>query len=140
MKRKDRITRIDAAAIIGVTPKTLANWEKQGKIPPPERDFRGWRLYDPAKLADIKKRLIGSEEESQARLDVSDIEISARNRLFGTIIKIDGDSMLVELVLKLPDGQEITSVITRGSVKRLGLRVGDRVSAFFKATDVIIAR
>jgi molybdopterin-binding protein len=37
-------------------------------------------------------------------------------------------------------GQEIVSVITRGSVERLGLREGDAVTVVIKSTEVMLGK
>ena len=140
MIHPDKLTRIEAAAALGVTPKTLANWEKQGRIPVPQRDHRGWRLYDYGTLAQIRRSLLGDDEQSQPSLEIPGLELSARNRFVGIVSEINGDTVLCEVVLKLEDGNEVSAVITRGSVRRLGLRIGDRATAIVKATDVMIAR
>lgn len=140
MKHPDKLTRNEAAAALGVTPKTLANWEKQGKIPAPDRDWRGWRLYDSATLADIRRKMLGGDERTQPSLEIPGMELSARNRLVGIVTEITGDSILCEVILRLDDGQEIAAVVTRASVRRLSLRIGDRASAIIKATDVMVAR
>ncbi|MCD4781968.1 MAG: MerR family transcriptional regulator [Candidatus Omnitrophica bacterium] len=49
-----RLTITEAAEILGVSPKTLARWEKVGKIRKPKRDWRGWRVYDESDIAHIK--------------------------------------------------------------------------------------
>jgi molybdate transport system regulatory protein len=36
--------------------------------------------------------------------------------------------------------QELVSIITRGSVERLGLRVGDAVFAVIKSTEIMIGK
>lgn len=41
-----RHTITEVAGLIGVTFKTITRWEKAGKIPIANRDFRGWRVYD----------------------------------------------------------------------------------------------
>jgi len=38
------------------------------------------------------------------------------------------------------DGNEIAAIITRSSVERLGIKVGDEVVAIVKATDVMIGK
>jgi DNA-binding transcriptional MerR regulator len=48
------MTITDVAARIGVTPKTIARWEKSGKVNPPKRDWRGWRVYDKNDLRGLK--------------------------------------------------------------------------------------
>ncbi len=40
-----RMTITQAAALVGVSPKTLLRWEKAGKTPRAKRDWRGWRVY-----------------------------------------------------------------------------------------------
>jgi DNA-binding transcriptional MerR regulator len=52
---KKRMTITEVAEIVGISPKTLARWEKLGKIRRPKRDWRGWRVYDEGDVSDIKK-------------------------------------------------------------------------------------
>ncbi len=52
---KKRMTITEVAGILGISPKTLARWEKVGKIRKPKRDWRGWRAYDDDDLSDIRK-------------------------------------------------------------------------------------
>ncbi|MEW5895309.1 MAG: helix-turn-helix domain-containing protein [Candidatus Omnitrophota bacterium] len=52
---KERLTITEVAEEIGVTPKTLARWERNGKIQPPKRDWRGWRVYSRQDLEAIKE-------------------------------------------------------------------------------------
>ncbi|MBN1586816.1 MAG: MerR family transcriptional regulator [Candidatus Omnitrophica bacterium] len=40
-----RFTITEVAGRLGVTAKTLIRWEKAGKVRPPKRDWRGWRVY-----------------------------------------------------------------------------------------------
>ena len=53
-ERIRRMTITEVAQILGVSPKTLARWEKFGKIKKPKRDWRGWRVYDENDLTQIK--------------------------------------------------------------------------------------
>ncbi|HSV43217.1 MAG TPA: MerR family transcriptional regulator [Candidatus Bathyarchaeia archaeon] len=50
----ERFTITEVAQEIGVTPKTLARWEKNGKIKRPKRDWRGWRVYTKDELNEIR--------------------------------------------------------------------------------------
>ena len=52
---KERLTITEVAGHIGVTAKTLARWEKNGKIKCPKRDWRGWRVYSSDDLQAIRK-------------------------------------------------------------------------------------
>ena len=51
---KERLTITEVAQQVGVTTKTLARWEKKGKIKRPKRDWRGWRVYTRDDLKSIK--------------------------------------------------------------------------------------
>ncbi len=52
---KKRMTITEVAQMVGISPKTLARWEKVGKIRKPKRDWRGWRVYDDDDLTSIRK-------------------------------------------------------------------------------------
>jgi len=64
--------------------------------------------------------------------------LSARNQLEGTIKKITEGAVNSEVILELPGGIEITSIITKQSVERLGLKEGGKAKAVIKATSVMI--
>lgn len=68
------------------------------------------------------------------------MRLSARNQLRGTIKSIKLSSVMAEVVVELPDGQQIVSAITRGSVENLGLQVGSQVYAIIKSTEVMIGK
>jgi adenine-specific DNA-methyltransferase len=50
-----RMTISEVASIVGISTKTLARWEKMGKIRKPKRDWRGWRVYEEEDLSEIKR-------------------------------------------------------------------------------------
>lgn len=52
---KQRLTITEVADLLGVCPKTLARWEKVGKIRRPKRDWRGWRVYEENDVQQIKE-------------------------------------------------------------------------------------
>ena len=66
------------------------------------------------------------------------MKLSARNVLKGKVKKIIPGAVNSEVVVKLADGVEITSIITKTSAENLGLREGRDVFAIVKATNVII--
>ncbi|MGO8950899.1 MAG: TOBE domain-containing protein [Ktedonobacterales bacterium] len=68
------------------------------------------------------------------------MELSARNQLSGTIIEIQLGAIMAEVTVELTGGQEMVAAITRGSVDRLGLKVGDQVTAIVKATEVMLGK
>jgi molybdopterin-binding protein len=68
------------------------------------------------------------------------MHISARNQLKGTVKAVKRGSVMAEVVVTLPDGQEIVSAITLGSVETLKLQAGDAVTAIIKSTEVMIGK
>ena len=63
---ENRLTITEVAEMVGISPKTLARWEKSGKIRKPKRDWRGWRVYekdDLVKLKEFKETVISFEED-----------------------------------------------------------------------------
>lgn len=65
-------------------------------------------------------------------------EISARNCLGGTIKAIEEGSVNNEVTIELAPGVELTSVVTKASCERLGLKVGDSAYALIKASSVML--
>lgn len=66
-------------------------------------------------------------------------QISARNRFTGTVANIHEGPVNAEVTLNLPGGRHvITAVITDASAKRLGLVLGQPVTAVFKASSVFL--
>ncbi|MFN8662662.1 MAG: TOBE domain-containing protein [Thermomicrobiales bacterium] len=68
------------------------------------------------------------------------MELSARNQIAGNITNIELGAVMAEVTLDVGGGQTLTSAITRHSVERLGLKVGDEVVAIIKATEVMIGK
>ncbi len=66
------------------------------------------------------------------------MKISARNQWEGKIKAIIMGQVNAEVVLELPGGVTITSVITKTSAKNLKLAVGKDAFAVVKASDVMI--
>jgi molybdopterin-binding protein len=67
------------------------------------------------------------------------MKISARNVLQGKVIKIVKGAVNSEVIIQLPTGTEIVSIITNSSVKTLGLKKGKDAYAVVKASNVMIA-
>lgn len=66
-------------------------------------------------------------------------KISARNKLFGTVIRREDGAVTTEIVLDLGGGKTIAAIVTRESAAELGLGVGDAACALVKASHVILA-
>ena len=59
--------------------------------------------------------------------------------LQGTVKSINDGAVNTEVVVELPGGQEIVSVVTKTSAHSLGLAKGKSVYAVIKASNVILA-
>lgn len=68
------------------------------------------------------------------------MRISARNQLKGTVKSVKIGAVMAEVVVELPDGQQIVSAITVGSTQELNIAVGDTVTAIIKSTEVMIGK
>ena len=66
------------------------------------------------------------------------MRLSAKNVLKGTVKSILSGAVNAEVVIVLPGGTEITSVITKGSVESLGLKVGLTAYAVIKSSSVMV--
>lgn len=67
------------------------------------------------------------------------MKLSARNVLKGKVKSIVTGIVNTEIVIELPEGAEITSIITKTSAGNLKLKEGSEVYAVFKASNVMIA-
>ena len=66
------------------------------------------------------------------------MRISARNVLKGKVKQIKPGVVNTEVVIQLPGGPEIVSIITKESAAKLGLAVGKEAYAIIKASNVMI--
>ncbi len=67
------------------------------------------------------------------------MKISARNTLKGTVKRVEHGAVNSEVIIELPGGIEMVSIITKDSAKRLDLSPGKEVYAVIKASDVMVA-
>jgi molybdopterin-binding protein len=66
------------------------------------------------------------------------MKISARNVLKGKVKQIEPGAVNSEVIIELPGGVEVVSIITKHSVEALELTVGKEVYAVIKASDVMV--
>jgi molybdopterin-binding protein len=67
------------------------------------------------------------------------MKMSARNILKGKVKQVEHGAVNTEVVIELPGGAEIVSIITKRSAESLQLAVGQEVYAVIKASNVMIA-
>ncbi|MDM7918616.1 MAG: molybdopterin-binding protein [Methanosarcina sp.] len=66
------------------------------------------------------------------------MKLSARNILKGKVKKVATGAVNSEVVISLPGGTEVVSIITKSSAKALGLKKGKAIYAVIKASNVMI--
>jgi molybdopterin-binding protein len=66
------------------------------------------------------------------------MKISARNILKGKVLKIVRGAVNSEVIIELPGGPQLVSIITNTSVDNLGLTEGKEAYAIIKASNVMI--
>ena len=66
------------------------------------------------------------------------MKTSARNMLKGKVKQVKPGMVNTEVVVELPGGSEIVSMITKESADRLGLSIGKDAYAIIKASNVMI--
>ena len=67
------------------------------------------------------------------------MQLSARNVLKGKVKSITHGAVNSEVVVEVPGGAEIVSIITKRSAEALKISKGKEVYAVIKASNVIIA-
>ena len=67
------------------------------------------------------------------------MKINARNVLRGKVKQLRHSVVNTEVIIEMPNGSEIVSMITRKSAEKLGLAVGKEVYAVIKASNVMTA-
>jgi len=67
------------------------------------------------------------------------MKLSARNVMKGKVKKIIIGMVNAEIIVELPGGVEVTSIITKESSENLKLKEGSDVYAVVKASNVMIA-
>lgn len=67
------------------------------------------------------------------------MQLSARNQLKGQVVRVKSGAIMAEVEVKVKAGK-VVAAITDGSLKRLKLKTGDRVTVIIKATEVLIGK
>jgi molybdopterin-binding protein len=67
------------------------------------------------------------------------MKLSARNVIKGKVVKVVKGAVNSEVILELPGGTQVVSIITNSSVETLGLVEGKEAYAVIKASNVMVA-
>ena len=68
------------------------------------------------------------------------MKLSARNQIVGTVLSVTHGAVNGTVKVDIGGGNVITSSITEEAVADLGLAIGDTVTVFVKASDVLIGK
>ncbi len=112
--------------MLGISLDTLRRWDRDGKIKT-RRDR-------------ANRRLVPRDEVDRLRAAQGPEQLSARNRLAGTVREVRTDGLLAQVVLDLSEPATVVAIITRDAAEALELDVGVRATAIVKATSVMIDR
>jgi molybdate transport system regulatory protein len=79
------------------------------------------------------------QAQSIRNQEESNMQLSARNQLKGQIVRVKSGAVMAEVEVKVKAGK-VVAAITDGSLKRLKLKAGDKVTVIIKATEVLIGK
>jgi molybdopterin-binding protein len=118
-----------AAELLHLNVKRVQGLARAGKLPA-SRIGRKWLF----RRDDLEKLLGAKASPSQAS-----VSLSARNRLRGRVSGLQLDGLMAEVHIRIGD-QELVSMITSASARRLGLAIGDEVLAVIKSTEIMVGK
>jgi len=72
--------------------------------------------------------------------DRNAMQLSARNQLNATVETVNHGEVMSTVKVTLPDGQKITSAITKEAATEVGVAPGDQVLVVIKPTEVMLAK
>ena len=126
----DTLSAQQAAKLLHLNVKRVQALARSGQLPA-ARVGRKWLF----RRNDLE-RMLGNQAGEAAALG---LELSARNQLHGRITLINLGSMIAEVRMDI-GGQELVALITKDSVEKMALKIGDDVVAIIKSTQVIIGK
>ncbi|MGR7994361.1 MULTISPECIES: TOBE domain-containing protein [unclassified Xanthobacter] len=68
------------------------------------------------------------------------MQISARNQLKGKIVEVHEGPISGTVSIDIGGGHILFAHITEQSVKEMGLKVGDEVTAFIKSSNILVGK
>jgi len=99
-----------------------------------------WKWWSrPARIPSKSGSSTRTDSDNKLHANLEADMLSARNQFQGTIKSVKLGNIMAEVVVSVGN-LEIVSVITRGSVERMGLKPGDTVTAVIKSTEVLVAK
>ena len=114
----------EAAKMLGISLDTLRRWDRDGRIET-ARDSGNRRIVSAAEV----QRLRGQTEGQQ---------LSARNRLNGTVSEVKVEGLIAQVELVVDEPARLVAIVTADAVEELGLKPGMAATAVVKATSVMV--
>jgi molybdate transport system regulatory protein len=113
--------------------------------------FRGGKLGGGgAKLTRLGKSLLDEYKRLEGYLgeilfdeeywEAIGLKISARNRLKGKVLAVEKEGLTAIIKVEVKAPSVVTALISREAAEDLDIKVGDKVEAVIKATEVMIAK
>jgi molybdopterin-binding protein len=121
---KQAYTATEAARELGISVDTLRRWDREGRIRT-ERDH-------------ANRRLVPLEEIERLRGGAGAQQMSARNRLRGTVSEVRVEGLLAQVELTVTEPARVVAVVTRDAIEELGLKPGMAATAVVKSTSVMV--
>jgi|SRR5579871_5220488 molybdopterin-binding protein len=125
----------DAAVQLQISYPTIKQWIYRRKMRVVRTPGGHYRIPQ----AEIDRLLYRTRGHNQEERRVSYKRISGRNQLVGRIVDVRVSGLVAQVTLSV-GGQLITSLITSGAVREMGLKKGQTAAALIKATEVMIIR
>jgi molybdopterin-binding protein len=132
---EDFVRPRDAAIQLQISYPTIKQWIYHRKLRAAKTPGGHYRIPQ----SEIDRLLHRTRGHSQDERRVSYKRISGRNQLVGRIIDVRVSGLVGQVTLSI-GGQLITSLITSGAVREMGLKKGQTAAALIKATEVMIIR
>lgn len=136
MKRPTLLLPRQAAKILGISYPTLKQWIYKKKV----RTVRTVGGHHRIPESELDRYLhLHSERMPVEQRRPNFRRISGRNQLVGRVTDIRIDGLMAQVTLSI-GGQKITSIITADAVREMRLKIGEKVAALIKSTEVMILR
>jgi molybdopterin-binding protein len=99
------------------------------------RGVEGRGLSSPGRISALLPHLLSFKTGAT----MCQMALSARNQFPGKIVSVRRGGVMSEIIIDIGGGNQIVSLISTSSAKRLKLKKGGRAVAVIKATEVIIS-
>lgn len=125
----------DAAVQMQISYPTIKQWIYRRKLRAIKTPGGHYRIPQ----SEIDRLLYRSRGHNEGERRISYQKISGRNQLVGRIVDVRVSGLVAQVTLSV-GGQFITSLVTAGAVREMGLKKGQTAAALIKSTEVMIIR